>query len=272
MNRSHLTPLAAALAWAALAGGRLAAQDPVAHTLRASLDVLEALQAVPERGVPPVLLADAQGVAIIPNVIKAGFVVGGRGGHGVVLTREPDGSWGRPAFVSLGGASVGLQAGVQSTDIVLVFKTRNALDRILKGKGKLTLGADVAVAAGPVGRQAEAATDGRLRAEIYSYSRSRGLFAGVSLEGAAINYDYDANQQFVRTPRPEDLAASDRLRAQLTAMSTVKPPPVPSGAPVYVIPPGPVLNLPPPPPAPPVYPPPVVTPPVVPVPPPPGRF
>jgi lipid-binding SYLF domain-containing protein len=266
MNRSLLT-LAAALAWVALAGGPLTAQDHAAGTLRASLDVLEALQAVPERGVPPVLLADAQGVAVIPNVIKAGFVVGGRGGHGVVLTREPDGTWGRPAFVTLGGASVGLQAGIQSTDVVLVFKTRSGLDRVLRGKGKLTLGADVAVAAGPIGRQAEAATDGRLRAEIYSYSRSRGLFAGVSLEGAAINYDYDVNQAFAQTLRPEDLAAADRLRAQLTAMSAVKPAPAVPPVPVYLNPPGPAL---PPPPSPP----PVVLPvPVVPVPPPPGgRF
>lgn len=266
MNRSLLTLLAAALAWAILADP-LPAQDHLAGTLRAASDVLDVLQTVPERGVPPALLADAQGVAIIPNVIKAGFVVGGRGGHGVVLTREPDGTWSRPAFVALGGASVGLQAGVQSTDIVLVFKTRSSLDRVLRGKGKLTLGADVAVAAGPVGRQAEAATDGRLRAEIYSYSRSRGLFAGVSLEGAAIAYDHEANQAFARTPRPEDLAAADRLRGQLTVMSAVKLVPVVPLVPVYLNPPGPTL---PPPPSPPV----VLPVPVVPVPPPPpaGRF
>jgi len=269
MNRSLVTPFVAALAGVALAGGPLLAQGRLAGTLRAATDVLEALQAVPEKGVPPVLLADAQGVAVIPNVIKAGFVVGGRGGYGVVLAREPDGAWGRPTFVSLGGASVGLQAGVQSTDVVLVFKTRSGLDRVLRGKGKLTLGADVAVAAGPVGRQAEAATDGRLRAEIYSYSRSRGLFAGVALEGAAITADADANQAFARTPRPEDLAAADRLRTVLTAMSAVKLPPAVPPPPVYLNPPGPFLPPPPPPP-------PVVLPvPVVPPPPPPlpsGRY
>src|SRR5208337_2824100 len=152
----------------------------------------------PLRGLPPAMVHDAQAVAIIPDVIKAGFVIGGRHGRGIVVVRQPDGSWSNPLFVSLTGGSIGWQIGVQSTDVVLVFKTRNSLDRIIKGKGKLTLGADAAVAAGPVGRQAEADTDGQLKAEIYSYSRSRGLFVGLSLEGAGLLVDQDTNESFYR--------------------------------------------------------------------------
>ena len=253
MNRSLVSPLAAGLVWSALAAGPLPAQAPPAGTLRSAAEVLDDLQAVPLKRIPPALLADAQAVAVVPHVLKAGFVVGGREGYGVVLTRGPDGAWGGPTFVVLGGASIGLQAGVQATDMVLVFKTRDALDRVLRGGGKLTLGADVAVAAGPVGRQAEAGTDANLRAEIYSYSRSRGLFAGVSLEGAALVYDYRANQEFARRPRPGDLVAAEVLRARLTAMSPPKPPAgsVPGPLPPVRLPDPPAPALPPPPPPPP---------------------
>ena len=138
-------------------------------------------------------------------MIKAGFLIGGRGGHGLIATRDRNGAWSGVTFVDLGGASFGLQAGVESTDVVLVFKTRNSLDRVLSGRGKLKkrLGVDAAIAAGPVGRQAEAGTDARLRAEIVSYSRSRGLFAGVALDGAAIVYDRRTNAEYLNDHRPE---------------------------------------------------------------------
>src|SRR5206468_3731242 len=101
-----------------------------------------------------------------------------------VMAKDKNGNWGEPVFVNLGGASVGFQAGVEATDVLLVFRDRKSLDRLLDGKGKVTLGADAEVAAGPVGRMAAAATDAKIQAEILSYSRSRGLFAGVSFEGA----------------------------------------------------------------------------------------
>jgi hypothetical protein len=123
-------------------------------------------------------------VAIIPNVIKVGFIAGLRRGHGVVLVRGPDGNWTLPQFVTLTGGSVGWQAGIQGTDVVLVFMTRKSIEGLMSGK--FTIGADAAAAAGPVGRNAAAATDARLGAEILSYSRSRGLFVGVSLDGSAI--------------------------------------------------------------------------------------
>jgi SH3 domain-containing YSC84-like protein 1 len=196
--------------WESLqAGGREAA------TVDAATEVLQAFVGLQLKMIPPALLQDAQGVAIIPNVLKAGFVFGGRFGRGVVLTREPDGTWSNPVFITLAGGGVGWQIGVQSTDLVLVFKTRNGLNRILEGKGKLTLGADVAVAAGPIGRQAGAATDALLRAEIYSYSRSRGLFAGLSVEGAGVLVDFEAIEAYYQLPggHPADLLARQGVAA-----------------------------------------------------------
>jgi lipid-binding SYLF domain-containing protein len=206
---------------------------PPARTLAEANEVLSDLAAIPEKGVPPALLADAHGVAIIPRVLKAGFVVGGRAGHGVVLARDKTGAWGDPVFVDLAGASVGFQAGIESTDVVLVFKTRRSLDRLLDGKEKLTLGADASVAAGPVGRKVAAATDGKFEAEIYSYSRSRGLFAGVSLDGAAIVTDRDTTNRFWKDSRSSAQRRAETLKARLGEMSgTATPstaPPVPVG-------------------------------------------
>jgi lipid-binding SYLF domain-containing protein len=226
-----LVPFAAALALTVATGGALPAQPSANRTLQSASDVFEAIQSIPLRCIPPKLLAEAQGVAIIPGVVKAGLIIGGRLGHGVVFSRNQDGSWGGPAFVTIGGASLGLQAGVQSTDVVLVFKTHKSLEQVLRGKGKVTLGADAAVAAGPVGREASAGTDGRLMAEVYSYSRSRGLFAGVSFDGAVISYDPDANQAF-QSANPGTIALADKLRAQVAVASGVPvplPPPGPSG-------------------------------------------
>ncbi len=146
------------------------------------------------QAIPQALLADAEGVAIIPDMIKGGFVIGARHGKGVLLIRDGQGFWELPVFISLTGGNIGWQVGLQSTDLILVFKTRKSIDGILNGK--LTLGADAAAAAGPVGRQAAAATDGRLKAEIYSYSRSRGLFAGVSVDGSILRVEPDLNMAF----------------------------------------------------------------------------
>lgn len=156
--------------------------------------VLNDFVSIPEDSIPPALLRQAYGIAVIPSVIKAGFVVGGRYGTGVLSVRTADGKWSHPVFIRLAGASVGWQIGASSTDIILVFKTQRGVDKIIDGE--VTLGADAAVAAGPVGRSAGAATNLRLNAEIYSYSRSRGLFAGVSLEGGVITIDADANWSY----------------------------------------------------------------------------
>jgi lipid-binding SYLF domain-containing protein len=159
-----------------------------------SANVLRTIMKIPEKGIPPALLRDAQAIVIVPDVIKGAFIVGGRHGTGVLLVREANGGWSDPVFVSLTGGSIGWQVGGTSTDVILVFKNRKGVEGLLKGK--FTLGADAAVAAGPVGRSAEAATDVMLKSEILSYSRSRGLFAGVSLEGAALLIDEDATDVY----------------------------------------------------------------------------
>jgi lipid-binding SYLF domain-containing protein len=203
-------------------------------TLEHSAEVLDELSKIPLKGIPAALLADAQGVAIIPRVIQAGFVFGGRGGHGIVMAKDRGGNWCDPVFIDLGGASVGFQAGVESTDVVLVFRNRKSLDRLLKGKGKITLGADAAVAAGPVGRMAAAATDAKLEAEIVSYSRSRGLFAGVSLDGAAIHANTDSNAMFQKPGQVGEKKLADGVKLRLMEMSKEKP--VPVAPPVIVVP------------------------------------
>ena len=169
------------------------ASDPERDLTEATY-VLKDIQGIPEKGLPPALLSDAYGIAIIPGVIKGAFIFGGRYGTGVLLVHDRDKGWSSPSFITLGGASFGWQIGGQSTDVILVFKTRKSVDNIRKGK--FTLGADAAVAAGPVGRNVSASTDIQLKAEIYSYSRSRGLFAGLALDGAVISIDDDANARF----------------------------------------------------------------------------
>lgn len=157
-------------------------------------DVLDQLLRIPEQAIPPTLLSRAYAVAVIPNVVKVGFGLGVRHGKGILVVRQDDNSWSNPAFIALTGGSIGWQIGGQSTDIILVFKTRKGVDGI--ANGKMTLGADASVAAGPVGRQASAATDVVFKAEIMSYSRNRGLFAGISIEGSGITMDRKANVAF----------------------------------------------------------------------------
>jgi lipid-binding SYLF domain-containing protein len=175
--------------------------DPVSaaphdrSTLADAIDVLDDLAKLPEKCVPPALMRDAEAVIIAPNVVKGGFVIAGRRGHGVLVIKDKDGNWGNPVFVTLTGGSVGLQVGVQATDMFLVIKNRRSLDRIMRGNGKLTLGADASVAAGPLGRQASADTDAQLRAEILSYSRNRGAFVGVAVEGDTLRIDWEANER-----------------------------------------------------------------------------
>jgi lipid-binding SYLF domain-containing protein len=255
MRWTRKTTYIAALAAVAWTSGRAVADHNVRRTIDDSSDVLTAVESVGERRIPQAVLADAQGIAIIPRVVKAGFIVGGRVGHGLVYSRLPDGGWTGPVFVHVGGASLGFQAGVESTDLVLVFKTRRGLERILQGKDKLTLGGDASIAAGPVGREAQAATDGALRAEIYSYSRSRGLFAGVSFEGAVLAYDYEQNREFERSP-PDVKGEAAKLAGKIMTASgqRMAPPPaavvpMPQPPPPVIL--GPAINPPPAPPPPP---------------------
>ena len=170
------------------------ARPKLDRKLDAATEVLNQLNRIPENRIPPSLLARAHAIAVIPSMVKLGFVVGGHHGSGVLVVRQPDGGWSNPSFIKLSGGSIGWQAGAQSTDIILVFKTRKGVDDI--SRGRLTLGAGASIAAGPVGRDTSAATDAQLKAEIYSYSRSRGLFAGVSLQGGVLRMDRKANIRY----------------------------------------------------------------------------
>jgi lipid-binding SYLF domain-containing protein len=154
--------------------------------------VLDEIMKTPDKAVPDSMFDKAEAIAVVPDVVKAGFVLGGRYGRGLLSIRRADGTWSNPTYMSLTGGSVGFQAGVQATDVVLVFRTRRSVESLVHGK--FTLGADASVAAGPVGRNATASTDAELKAEIYSYSRSRGLFAGVALDGTVLSIDHDSNE------------------------------------------------------------------------------
>ncbi len=176
------------------------AADTPTETVRESRQVLGELISISGKEIPQRLLAEAQGIAIVPNVIKIGLVAGGRRGHGVVMVRDADGQWTLPQFITLTGGSVGWQAGIQGTDVVLVFTTRKGVEGLLKGK--FTVGVDAAATAGPVGRNAAAATDTKLKAEIFSYSRSRGLFLGASFDGSLLEIDQNAAAAFYGPPQP----------------------------------------------------------------------
>ncbi len=186
--------LFAALALVSLAALPAAAQSIEAKRVADAVEVFDAIVSVPEKEVTELMLRDAYGVAIIPGARKMGFIVGVQSGKGVLAVRGPDGSWGSPLFVSLSGGSVGWQVGVQSVDLVLFFRTKKSVETILDGA--FTMGVDAAVAAGSLGRQAGAGTDADMQAEIYSYSRSRGLFAGVSLSGSTLAVDEGANAAY----------------------------------------------------------------------------
>ncbi len=189
-NHTRTARLAALLLTTLFAGHAMAGPQEDERASNA-VRVLSEIQKIPEQGIPDKLLDEGRAVIVIPDTLKVGLVVGGRRGHGLMSVKNPDGTWSQPVFVKLTGGSIGFQAGVQSSDVVLVFRNDRNLDNIVNGK--ITLGADAGVAAGPVGRNASASTDGQLKAEIWSWSRARGLFAGVALDGAVLQIDDDAN-------------------------------------------------------------------------------
>src|SRR5437899_5063242 len=164
--------------------------DEAAKEAQKASDVFTEIMNVREKAIPQGLLDKAEAIAVFPGVIKAGFIVGGRGGHGVISRRVRNG-WSAPAFFDLGGGSFGLQIGASSTDFVLLFMNENALRGLLKDK--FEIGGESSAAAGPVGRSASATTDAQLKAQILSYSRSRGAFAGLEIKGVVISADNDDN-------------------------------------------------------------------------------
>jgi lipid-binding SYLF domain-containing protein len=181
--------------------------------LLTATEVLEEVQGMPDQRIPDALLSRAYGIAVIPDVTKIAFIFGGRHGNGVLVVRDKLNSpWSNPVFVSLTGGSWGFQAGAQSSDIILVFTSKTGIEGI--SGGKLTLGADASVAAGPYGRQGSAATDVAFNAEIYSYARTRGLFGGIALDGSVISIDRSANASFYHK---SGVMASEILSGQAPA-------------------------------------------------------
>ncbi|MCC8423790.1 lipid-binding SYLF domain-containing protein [Mucilaginibacter sp. UR6-11] len=163
--------------------------------IHSATNVLKAFGKMKE-SIPHQLIADYQGIVIIPGLINAGFGIGGKRGKGVAMVKLADGKWSDPVFITLTGGSLGLQIGVQSVDMVLVFRHKGVLAKVKNGD--FTIGGDISAAAGPVGRSSTASTDYKLEAEVYSYSRSRGLFAGVSIHGSNLAIDKSANAAFYK--------------------------------------------------------------------------
>jgi lipid-binding SYLF domain-containing protein len=172
----------------ALAGS--AREDSVAR-LQSSVDVINAIMAVPDKGVPEEVLNDAKCIVVVPNMIKGGFVFGGKHGRGVASCRTAEG-WSAPAFVSVGGGSAGFQIGLEGVDLVMLVMNDKGLQQLLSSKFELT--GEGSVAAGPVGRHASAGTDWKMTTEVLTYSRSKGVFAGLTLEGAVVEQDNDSTR------------------------------------------------------------------------------
>lgn len=172
--------------------------DKWTRLIEESGKVLGEIQQMPDQGIPEDLMRSASGIAIFPNTISAGFVIGGKYGQGIIMVRDEKGNWMPPAVFTIAGGSLGWQIGGQATDLVLLIMSRRSVDGILQSQFKL--GADANVAAGPVGRTAEASTDAQLKGGILSYSRSRGLFAGLKLEGAVITQHWDADEALYGKP------------------------------------------------------------------------
>jgi lipid-binding SYLF domain-containing protein len=188
-----------------LSGAVSAAHADMQEDVDRAVSIIERFSEIPESAIPPAVMRDAKGVAIL-TVTKAGFVVSGRGGTGVVVARTPKG-WSGPSAIGTGGLGVGFQAGVQVSEYVIILNTQEAVNAFAKGSN-ITLGGNLSAAIGPVGRSAEAAV--APQAAIYTYSRSQGIFAGVSLEGTVIATRYQTNEEYYgKAAFPSDILAGD---------------------------------------------------------------
>ena len=177
----------------ALAGDDQGKDSKVTDRVQAAADVINEIQGTPDNGIPSNILSRSQCVAVVPSMLKGGFMFGGKYGRGLASCRTPKG-WSAPAFFTIEGGSFGLQIGGQAVDLVMLIMNDNGMQRLLQSQ--FTLGADASVAAGPVGRHAEGDTDWKMRAEVLTYSRARGVFAGLTLNGAVIKQDRDSTREF----------------------------------------------------------------------------
>jgi lipid-binding SYLF domain-containing protein len=193
MNKSLLVVLLLCLNVASFGADEPSRTSKAALRAQAAADVLDEIQGAPDKGIPQEVLGSAECVAVVPSMLKGGFIVGGRYGRGLASCRTPKG-WSAPAFFTVKGGSVGFQIGGQAVDLVMLIMNNDGMQHLLSSQ--VSLGADASVAAGPVGRHAEGNTDWKMRAQVLTYSRARGIFAGVSLAGAVINQDKDSTRDF----------------------------------------------------------------------------
>lgn len=184
--------------WSLPVGARQAGDSDEAGRIRDAATVFQEIMNAPDHAIPHSVLDNADAIAVFPSVLKAGFVVGVTRGHGIISVRDAKGTWSSPAFLTITGGSFGAQIGGSSTDLVLIVMNQRGVRDLLRNQFKI--GGEAQATAGPVGREAQAATDIQLHAEILSYSRSRGLFAGVSVSGASVRADRDANTRFYGRP------------------------------------------------------------------------
>jgi lipid-binding SYLF domain-containing protein len=177
----------------AVAADDQAKESKATDRVQAAAEVLDEIQGTPDKGIPQEILGSAQCVAVVPSMLKGGFIVGARYGRGLASCRTPNG-WSAPAFFTVEGGSFGFQIGGQAIDLIMLIMNDNGMKNLLSSK--FELGADASVAAGPVGRHAEGNTDWKMRAEVLTYSRARGVFAGVTLNGAVVKQDKDSTREF----------------------------------------------------------------------------
>jgi len=182
-----------ALCAVAVAGDDQGKESKAQDRVQAAADVLNEIQGAADKGIPQSILGHSQCVAVVPLMLKGGFIVGGKYGRGLASCRTPKG-WSAPAFFLVEGGSVGFQIGGQAVDLVMLIMDDKGMQRLLTSQ--FTLGADASVAAGPVGREAEGDTDWKMRAEVLTYSRARGVFAGITLNGAVIKQDASSTREF----------------------------------------------------------------------------
>ena len=193
MKKFLLLTLIVSLCSLSFAADEPAKESKAADRVQAAADVLNEIQAAPDKGIPQEVLGSAECVAVVPSMLKGGFIVGAKYGRGLASCRTPKG-WSAPAFFVVTGGSVGFQIGGQAVDLVMLIMNKDGMKHLLSSE--FALGADASVAAGPVGRHAEGNTDWKMRAEVLTYSRARGLFAGVSLNGAVVKQDKDSTREF----------------------------------------------------------------------------
>lgn len=195
------------------------AQDKQQQKLDASVRVIDEFGKLRE-SIPKQLMQKTEGIIIIPGLINAGFVLGGKRGKGVAMVKNDNGTWSNPVFLTMTGGSFGLQGGIQSVDLVLVFLNKTSLLDI--GKSSFTLGGDISVAAGPVGRTSSAGTDYKLESEVYSYSQSKGLFFGISLSGSSLDIDQKANNSFYGDGDDAAALFANKKASAVPAVKTLK--------------------------------------------------